>query len=126
MKGQAFAAGESGGSRLTGAVYAVGIRCPEGIGSPALLHPSAFDREDAVGECQERWAVRDEDGRPVPDQNPERLADPVLGLQVQCGCGLVEDEDRCVLQERPGDGDPLPLADGELRPALPDDRPVTP
>jgi hypothetical protein len=47
--------------------------------------------------------------------------DDVLGLGIERCCGLVQDDDRSVLQQRSGDGDPLPFAAGQLNPLLPHD-----
>jgi hypothetical protein len=43
----------------------------------------------------------------------ERGLDQALGLGVERGGGLVEDQDRRVLQQRTGDGEALALAAGE-------------
>ena len=50
----------------------------------------------------------------------ERLLDRRLDLRIERRGGLVEDQDRRVLQDHPGDGDPLALAAGELDAALAD------
>jgi hypothetical protein len=68
--------------------------------------------------------VRDDERRPSLHEVGERVLDEPLGLGVEGRRGLVEDEDRRVLQDRAGDGDPLALASGQAAPALADDRVV--
>ena len=48
--------------------------------------------------------------RAPAQQRLERALDQVLGLRVEGRGWLVQNQDRGVLQQRPGDGDPLPLA----------------
>ena len=50
----------------------------------------------------------------------ERLLHQPLGLGVERRGGLVQDQDRRVLQDRAGDRDPLALAAGEPAAALAD------
>ena len=70
-----------------------------------------------VGDPGEGQAVGDGD-----DEAAGRVAQPLhqarLGGRVERGGGLVEDEDAPVLGQAPGDGDPLPLPPGQLRPAV--------
>jgi hypothetical protein len=47
-----------------------------------------------------------------------------LGFGVERGGRLVEDDDRCVLQDRPGDADALALAAGKLGAPVADQRVV--
>nr|GLL18706.1 unknown [Ipomoea trifida] len=54
---------------------------------------------------------------PAVLHDPDAVHD-ALGFCVQGACGLVEQEDRRVLEDRPGDGNPLLLAARELNPAL--------
>src|SRR5690606_25207761 len=55
----------------------------------------------------------------------DRLLDEALGFRVERGCRLVEDQNRRVAQDRPGNGDPLSLSAGQTRAALTEDRVVT-
>ena len=59
-------------------------------------------------------------GRTARDDLLERLLNLVLGSHVDAGRGVVEDEDRGVDEESPGDGESLTLAAGEADAALAD------
>ena len=59
-------------------------------------------------------AVRDHETRPPGHQAVQGVEDHGLGLGVDRGGWLVENQDRGVFQEGPGDADPLPLAAGNL------------
>ena len=61
-------------------------------------------------------------GRPALGQLEQRLLDHPLGLGVERGGRLIEDQDRRVLEEHAGDREPLLLPAGELDAALADDR----
>jgi len=74
--------------------------------------------------------VRDDERGALPPvlarhQVVERPLDLALGLRVEGARRLVQDQDGRVLQERAGDGDPLPLAAGEEPAPLPNPRLVT-
>jgi hypothetical protein len=56
----------------------------------------------------------------VLHQRRQRLLDVALGLGVQRRGGLVEDQDRRVLEHGPGDGDALPLPAGQQHAAIAD------
>ena len=58
-------------------------------------------------------AVRDDDRGAVADEGLQHLLDRLLALQVDLAGGLVEDEDGRVAEDRPGQGDALPLPAGE-------------
>ena len=86
----------------------------------AFLHDAALvEHGDPVGEADGGQAVRDEDDGPALGEIGESLLHDVLALGVEIGGGLVQDEDRGILQERSREGDPLPLPPGELHAALP-------
>ena len=65
-------------------------------------------------------AVGDDEGRPALHQVGEGLLHQPLGLGVERGGGLVEDEDGRVLEQGARDGDALPLPAGEPAPPLAD------
>src|SRR6266545_1883936 len=76
------------------------------------------DDDDAVRVPDGREPVRDDERRAMATaleshQILERPLHLALVLGVEGARRLVEDEDRRVLQERAGDGDPLPLTAGE-------------
>ena len=62
--------------------------------------------------------MRDQEDQPPLAPLGEVLHHAQLGLGVERGGGLVEDQDRSVLQHRAGDGEALALAGRELRAAL--------
>ena len=64
-----------------------------------------------------------EGGAPRP-QPVERPLDPGFRFRVERAGGFVEDQDRCVLEDGPRDGDALAFAAGERGTALADDEPV--
>ena len=64
--------------------------------------------------------VGDGDHRLALHQPVERLLDGGLDLRIERAGRLVENEDRRVLEQDAGNGDPLALAAGELDPAFAD------
>jgi hypothetical protein len=64
--------------------------------------------------------VGDQDDGAPGHQTLQRRLDLGLALGVERAGGLVEQQDRGVLQEGAGDGDPLPLTAGEPRARLAD------
>ena len=66
----------------------------------------------------------DHERRAADHQPVERVEDDRFGLRVDRRGRLVEDQDRRVLEERARDRDPLPLAAGQLRAALAEQRVV--
>ena len=60
--------------------------------------------------------------RAVAGERLQHLLDRLLAFQVDLAGGLVEDQDRRVAEDRPGQGDPLPLAAGEPAAERADDR----
>jgi len=62
--------------------------------------------------------VGDHDRRAVARQPVERFHDLALGSGVHRAGGLVEDKQRRVSQERPGERDPLALTAGQVHPTL--------
>ena len=64
--------------------------------------------------------MRDDERRAVPHQVRQRLLHQPLGFGVERRGRLVEDQDRRVLQERPRDRQPLPLAARQPLAALAD------
>ena len=87
---------------------------------PALQDAAGLQHQDLVGVDHGREAVRDDQRGAAGGDALERFLERLLGAAVQGRSGLVEDEDRRVLQEHAGDGDALLLAAGELEAALAD------
>ena len=81
----------------------------------AALDDAAFVQDDdLVGVLDGAEAVGDGDGGAAGHELLEGLLDAALGLGVERGGGLVEDEDGRVLEDGAGDADALALAAGEL------------
>ncbi len=75
------------------------------------LGDAAFvDDDDAVGIAHGGEPVRDDEDRPSTHQVGERLLHDELAFRIQIRRGLVQDEDRRVLQERARDRQSLPLS----------------
>lgn len=74
----------------------------------AIFHDVDFRRVPNGGET-----VGDDDGGAALHEAVEGELDLLLGLAVEGGSGFVEQEDRCVFEERTGDGNPLALATRE-------------
>src|SRR5688572_13909463 len=67
----------------------------------------------------------DDDCRAVGHQLPERVLDQRLAFRVEGAGGLVQDQNRRVLEDGARNRDALPLAAGELYAALTDQRLVS-
>ena len=98
------------------------------VRGPAVRHgfPSStirpvLDDDYPVGIVDRRQSVGDDKGGPVLHQVFQGLLDLSFRFGVKGRGGLVENQDRRVLQDRPGDGDPLAFAAGEPGAAFADD-----
>src|SRR5215217_2214831 len=103
----------------------VGVQAagPQQLGVGALLDDAAaLDDQDPVGVDDGRQPVGDDQAGPALQGGGQRLLDVDLGLGVEVGGGLVEDDDGRVGQQQPGDGQALLLAAGQPVAALPDHR----
>ena len=85
----------------------------------------AFDRRAAILQAVDdircphhRGLVRNREHRDLAGQAPDRGHDAGLRFRVQRGGGFVEDQQRRVANQRPGDGDALSLSAGKPRPSL--------
>ena len=78
----------------------------------ATIRPR-LEHDDPVGAARELERVRDEDRRAALHQPLEPLEELRLGLRVERRRRLVQQQDRRVAEQRPGDPDPLALAAGE-------------
>ena len=91
----------------------------------ALLDDAAgVHHQDGVGVADGRQPVGDHEAGAVRAQRRHGLLDEHLGAGVDRAGGLVEDEDRRVGQERPGDGEQLLLAGADVAALVVDDRVV--
>ena len=84
-------------------------------------HPAVVDDDDAVGQAQGRAPVGDQQRRAALHERAQRGVDLLLGLRVDRGGGVVEDQHARVGDQRPGEGDALALAARQGEPALADD-----
>src|SRR6185437_9514415 len=83
----------------------------EQLGLRAALHePAVVEHQDLVRAGDRRQAVRDHERGAPRAQPPESIANERLALAVQTRCGLVQNEDAGIGQQRPGDRHALPLA----------------
>jgi len=77
----------------------------------AYLGNAAFiQNQDTIGLEDGRKPVRDDDGGAVLHQAIERLLYQGFAFGIERRCRFVEKQDRGVLQQRSGNGDPLTLA----------------
>src|SRR5437660_1422668 len=72
------------------------------------------------GVTQGAQAMRDREGRAALDQPRDGVLNLLLGVGIDGGGGLVEDQDARVVQNRAGDAHALALAAAERLAALPD------
>jgi hypothetical protein len=91
----------------------LGVRAA--LDDAALVH-----HQDDVGALDGGQAVGDHQRGAAAHDAVERGLDVALGFGVERRGGFVEDEDRRVLQQRPGDGQALALAAGEQHAVLAD------
>jgi len=89
---------------------------------PALDDPAAVDDQDGVGVPDRGQPMGDDERRPVFHDTGQGLLNQPLGLRIQGRGRLVQDQDRRILEQGPGQGQPLALADGENAAALADQR----
>ena len=83
-------------------------RCGADVRDPAVL-----EQGDPVGEHHRRRAVRDDQAGRGGEHPAQRLLDQLLGVHVQRGERVVEDQDLGLGEDRAGQREPLPLAAGE-------------
>ena len=84
------------------------IRAPalhETVGGTIFDDPAALQHYDPVEITQRRKTMRDCDHCTPAHQARKRFANRLLGFAVERGGSFVEQQDRCVLQERTGNRD---------------------
>ena len=80
----------------------------------AALHDAAgVEHDDLVGVADGGEPVGDHQHRPLPHEPLDRLLHQPLRLGIERAGRFVEDEDRRIAKQGPGDGDPLALPAGE-------------
>ena len=85
---------------------------------PSSTMPPVIEHHDPVHMRERRQPVGDGQHGLAPHHHFQRLLDFGLDLAVERRGRLVQHQDRRVLEDRPGQRDPLPLAAGKLHPAL--------
>ena len=86
---------------------------------PRLGDPALLEDDDEVGVLDRREAVRDEEDGARPRPGLHGLEDPRLGLGVDGGEGVVEDEERGVREESARERGPLLLPPERVMPRSP-------
>ena len=76
--------------------------------------------DESVSAAQRRQPVGNGEGRTAGDESLDRLLQLLLRGRVNGRSRLVENENLRIVKDRPGDGDTLLLAPGELVTALSD------
>ena len=71
-----------------------------------------------VGQFQGAQALRDDEGGAARQQPAQGIVNQLLGVRIDAGGGVVEDQDARIHQNGPRNGDPLPLAAGQSYAAL--------
>ena len=66
-----------------------------------------FQHQDAVGAADDRQAVRNDQHRPAARNGIQIVLDDFFALRVQRAGRFVENQDRRIGQQRPGDRQPL-------------------
>src|ERR1700683_18970 len=84
----------------------------------ALGDPAGIEYDDPIGLLDGRESVGNDEGRAVTHQLRKSRLDVTLGLAVEGGSGFIENEDRCVLEQCPRNGDALALAAREQHAAI--------
>jgi hypothetical protein len=98
------------------------VRVEQIVVAAVLDDAAGLQSDDAVGGPHRRQAVRNDEDGPVRCDLLHVLLNGPLALIVERARRFVEDEDARVGDEGPGYRDALPLAAGEARSALADDR----
>jgi hypothetical protein len=89
----------------------------------ALLdNPATIDHQEPIGAPYRAEPVGNDQRGSSHQQLSHGILDEPLALGVQIAGGLVQDEDRRVLENGTGDGDALPLTSRQLDAPLADDR----
>ncbi len=78
------------------------------VGDQPLVH-----HDDPVGQGQRGQAVGDDNRRPIPGEDFQHPVDQLLALQIDLAGGLIQDQDRGIAEDRPGQGNSLPLTAGK-------------
>ena len=82
---------------------------------PRLGDAALVEHDDQVRRPNGREPVRDDERCPARRQAGQRVLHQPLGLRVQRAGGLVQQQDRGVLQDRAGQRNPLALAARQAR-----------
>src|SRR4030066_2139518 len=75
-----------------------------------LRHPTLLEDNDPIRSFERSNSMGDQDVRLSPEELLQSVKDPLFRLDVYRGEPVIENEDRCIHQDRSGDGNPLPLS----------------
>ena len=79
----------------------------------AFDHIAVIHDENHVGVANRGEAVRDHEGGTVHGQRVHGLLNQLFSTGIDRRCGLIEDQNRCVLYHCAGNGEQLLLAGGQ-------------
>src|SRR2546425_109797 len=127
VRRKAMFSGGLGGGALGGVLDAVEARVDAIPGeelrvTAELRHAAALENRDAIGALDGGKAVGDDNGGAAAHQGIERRLPLALRLRIERGGGLVQDQHRCILEQRPGDRESLALAARKPQAVLADQR----
>ena len=85
-----------------------------------ILFGSQARGDAAAGSDLDLLVIQDSphSDREIRRRIEQRLLDRRFGLRIECAGGFVQQQDRCIPQQRTGDGDALPLSAGQAHAAL--------
>ncbi len=81
-------------------------------------HASGFEHDGAVGLQHRCQPMSDDECGAILHQPPEGQLHQTLGLGIECAGGLIEQQDRRILEDCARDGDALALPARQPRAAL--------
>src|SRR4030042_609473 len=78
-----------------------------------LRHPTLLEDNDPIPSVGRSNSMGDQDVRLSPEELLQSVKDPLFRLDVYRGEPVIENEDRCIHQDCPGNGNTLSLSAGE-------------
>ena len=93
--------------------------------SSGFHDPPFFHYHDLIGTAYRRKPMRNNDGCLALHQVCQSLLNKQLRLRIQSRSSFIEDKDRGIYENCPGDGDSLTLTAGKKNTAFADERVIT-
>src|SRR4030043_392851 len=87
-----------------------------------LRHPTLLEDNDPIRSFERSNPMGDQDARLSLEELLQSVKDPLFRLDVYRGKAVIENEDRCIHQDCPGNGNTLSLSAGERDSLLANDR----